>query len=69
MTKEIQVENVSDTNPTKSHKKTKFVLGLIFDAIGMLSYAVPGFAETIDVVWAPISGWSILVFRRSYSWN
>jgi hypothetical protein len=53
MTKEIQTENVI---PVKSHKKTKFVLGLIFDIIGMLSYLVPGFAETIDIVWAPISG-------------
>lgn len=53
MTKEIQLE----TSPeVKSHKMTKLFLGIIFDAIGMLSYAVPFFAEIIDVVWAPISG-------------
>lgn len=40
----------------KSDKKTKLLLSLIFDGIGMLSYVVPVFAESIDVVWAPISG-------------
>lgn len=28
---------------------------IIFDAIGMLSYLIPAWAETIDIIWAPIS--------------
>jgi hypothetical protein len=33
------------------------VLGicLLMDAIGMLTYLIPGIAETMDLVWAPIS--------------
>ena len=40
----------------KSDKKTKLILSLIFDGIGMLSYIVPVFAESLDIIWAPISG-------------
>lgn len=31
-------------------------LGLLFDGIGMVSYAVPMLGEFSDVVWAPIAG-------------
>lgn len=40
-----------------SNKYTKLFLGLLFDAVGMLSYTVPGIGEFSDVIWAPISGW------------
>lgn len=30
-------------------------MGLFMDAVGMLSYVIPGIGETIDIVWAPIS--------------
>ncbi len=60
MNNEIQIENRSEV---KSNKMTKLVLGIIFDAIGMLSYAVPVFAEIIDVVWAPISA---LILAKMY---
>lgn len=36
-------------------KTTKLLLGLFMDAVGMLSYVIPGIGETIDIVWAPIS--------------
>lgn len=52
MTQEVQIE----TAPKASSKKSKLILSLIFDAIGMLSYVVPVLAEVTDVVWAPISG-------------
>ena len=39
-----------------SDKYSKLFLSLLFDGIGMLSYLLPGFAETIDFIWAPISG-------------
>lgn len=31
-------------------------LGLLFDGIGMTSYAVPMLGEFSDVVWAPVAG-------------
>lgn len=36
-------------------------LGMLFDAIGMLSYVVPFIGETFDVLWAPIS--SIIIYK------
>ncbi len=34
----------------------KIILGIIFDAIGMLSFTIPFLGEFSDVVWAPIAG-------------
>ena len=34
----------------------KLILGIVFDGIGMLSFAIPFLGEFSDVVWAPISG-------------
>ena len=38
-------------------KYQKLLLGLIFDAVGMISYLLPGIGEFTDVIWAPISAW------------
>jgi hypothetical protein len=35
----------------------KLILSLLFDAIGMLSFAIPGIGEFSDVIWAPLSYW------------
>jgi hypothetical protein len=48
----------------KSDKKTKLILSLIFDGIGMLSYIVPIFAESLDVIWAPISGLLLVIMYK-----
>lgn len=40
----------------KLNKKTKLVISIICDAIGMLSYAIPVAGEALDAVWAPIAG-------------
>jgi hypothetical protein len=48
----------------KSDKKTKLILSLIFDGIGMLSYFVPIFAESLDVIWAPISGLLLVIMYK-----
>ena len=48
----------------KSDKKTKLVLGIIFDIIGMLSYLVPVFAEVTDIIWAPISGFIMMAMYK-----
>lgn len=39
----------------EDNKTQKLFLGLLFDAIGMISYFVPGIAESLDVIWAPIA--------------
>lgn len=41
-------------------KQTKYrdlLLGLLFDALGMVSFLIPGIGEFSDVIWAPIAGW------------
>lgn len=35
----------------------KLVIGIILDAIGCISYFIPGVGEFIDIIWAPIAGW------------
>ncbi len=38
-------------------KYGKLVLGIIFDALGYVSFIIPGIGEFTDVIWAPVSGW------------
>lgn len=35
----------------------KLFTGLLFDAIGMLSFAIPFIGEFSDIIWAPIAAW------------
>ncbi len=39
------------------NKYKKLALGILFDAIGMMSYILPGIGEFIDILWAPLSAW------------
>jgi hypothetical protein len=41
----------------KDKKYQDLVLGLLFDGIGMLSFAVPFIGDFSDVIWAPLAGW------------
>ncbi|WP_299120960.1 hypothetical protein [uncultured Tenacibaculum sp.] len=41
----------------RKNKYQKLALSLIFDAMGLLSYAIPGLGELFDVVWAPASAY------------
>lgn len=41
----------------KKKKYKHLVLGLLFDAFGMLSFAIPFVGEFSDIVWAPLSAW------------
>lgn len=41
---------------TVDNKKRDLVLGILFDAIGMLSFTVPLIGEFSDVIWAPLAG-------------
>lgn len=48
----------------KNDNKIKnLFLGLLCDAIGMLSFAIPGIGEFSDVIWAPLSAW---IMTRMY---
>ena len=44
-----------------NNKYTLLILGVIFDAIGMLSFAIPGVGEFTDIIWAPLA--SFLVYK------
>jgi len=45
-----------DKIQTEDYKTRNLILGLLFDAIGMLSFAIPGIGEFSDVIWAPLAG-------------
>lgn len=42
---------------TKDNKYKTLLLGLLFDGIGMLSFAVPFIGDFSDIIWAPVAGW------------
>lgn len=42
---------------TTDNKKRNLILGILFDAIGMLSFTIPFVGEFSDVIWAPIAGY------------
>lgn len=46
----------SQTTELKKNSTRNLLLGILFDAIGTLSFAIPLLGEFSDVVWAPISG-------------
>ncbi len=45
----------------KEKKYLLLVLSLLFDAVGMLSFMVPGVGEFSDVIWAPVS--ALLLYK------
>ncbi|AWX45990.1 hypothetical protein HME9304_03022 [Flagellimonas maritima] len=47
----------------KNLKYRNLLLGLLFDGIGMLSFAIPGIGEFSDVIWAPLAAW---IMTRMY---
>lgn len=40
----------------ESNKNRNLILGVLFDAVGMMSFTIPLLGEFSDVVWAPIAG-------------
>ena len=38
------------------NKNRNLILGIVFDAVGMLSFTIPYLGEFSDVVWAPLAG-------------
>lgn len=53
MEKEIEKTLISDDGNLKTKK---LLLGVLFDAIGMLSFTIPYIGEFADVIWAPLAG-------------
>jgi hypothetical protein len=49
MTEEVIIEK-------ESNKNRNLILGIVFDALGMLSFSIPLIGEFSDVVWAPMAG-------------
>jgi hypothetical protein len=41
----------------KNKKIRNLFLGILFDAIGLVSFVIPGIGEFSDIIWAPISAW------------
>jgi len=39
------------------NKYKKLALGILLDALGLVSYIIPGIAEFSDILWAPLSAW------------
>lgn len=39
------------------NKYKKLAISIAFDALGYVSFVIPGFGEFTDVVWAPVSAW------------
>ena len=46
------------------NKKRNLILGILFDAIGMLSFTVPFIGEFSDVIWAPIAGYLMTIMYK-----
>ncbi len=59
MNQEIQIENKAEV---KSNKMIKLILGIIFDATGMIPSAFP----PIAFIWAPLSAF---IMTRMYKGN
>lgn len=38
-------------------KSSKLFFSVVFDLMGMASYAIPFVGELIDIVWAPVAGY------------
>ena len=41
----------------KEYKYQKLFLSLVIDAVGYISFLIPGLGEVSDVVWAPVSAY------------
>ena len=48
-------------------KYKKLILSILFDAIGYISYVIPGFGEFTDIIWAPVSAWLLINMYKGYT--
>lgn len=52
------------TSETHTRKYKLLALSILFDSIGMLSFAIPMIGEFSDVIWAPLSAMIIYKMYR-----
>ena len=52
------IEKSADKIPEEQidNKNRNLILGIVFDAVGMLSFTIPYLGEFSDVIWAPLAG-------------
>ena len=62
MSNKLQTE--VNTKPKRQATEFKLIIGLFFDVIGMLSYLIPGLAESTDLAWAPIAGFLMTMMYK-----
>lgn len=48
-----QIQQTVDT----ATKNRQLALGILFDAIGMVSFTIPLIGEFADIIWAPLAGY------------
>ncbi|BDU25537.1 MULTISPECIES: hypothetical protein [unclassified Flavobacterium] len=54
---------MQDLNVVEDNRTSKLIIGLILDAIGMVSFSIPLVGEFSDVIWAPIAAF---IMTRMY---
>jgi hypothetical protein len=59
---QIQIK-MQDLNVVEDNRTSKLIIGLILDAIGMVSFSIPLVGEFSDVIWAPIAAF---IMTRMY---
>ena len=48
-------------------KRPSLIFCIVMDLVGYATYAIPGFAEFADILWAPIS--AIIFYRTFGGWK
>lgn len=48
--------NLKDFKAYNAERDRNLILGIVFDAVGMMSFSIPFIGEFADVIWAPVSG-------------
>lgn len=58
---------IKERSGKKDSKTRHLLLGLLFDALGMVSFTIPYVGEFADVVWAPVSAWLMIKMYKGRS--
>lgn len=54
---------MQDLEVVEDNRMSKLIIGLVLDAIGMISFSIPFLGEFSDVIWAPIAA---IIMARMY---
>ena len=58
---EPEIIEPTHTRASRANKYKLLGLSLLFDAVGMLSFVIPGIGEFSDIIWAPVS--ALLIYK------